>query len=97
MNRVFKDSINTVPSNITANSIECSAQSVKQVYDTLENDTLENFDRTTNIHRDKGQHVAPDTSEESILSCRYWKMKTCSHLNLVELTVALKTFLLIHF
>ena len=40
-------------------SIDRSAQSVKQV-----NDTLENFDNTTHTHQDKGQHIGPDTTED---------------------------------
>ena len=62
MNRVFKDSVNTFPSNITSASIDRSAQSVKQVHE-----TLENFDTITHAHRDKGQHIPPDTSEDLCL------------------------------
>lgn len=47
------------PSNITSTSIDRSAQSVKQV-----NETLENFDKITHAYRDKGQHVPLDTFED---------------------------------
>lgn len=59
LNRVFKEDINTFPSNITSNSVDRSAQSVRQVHD-----TLEHFDRITLVHKDKGQHVPPDESQD---------------------------------
>ena len=57
MNRLFKDSINTFPSNITTSSVDRSAQSVKQVHD-----ILDNFDNITHSYKDKGEHIPPDIS-----------------------------------
>ena len=59
LNRVFKDNINTFRQNITSHSVDRSSQSLKRI-----SDTLENFDKITNIRHDSGHHALPDSSED---------------------------------
>jgi len=86
LNRVFKDDINTFRANITTKSVDRSSQSLKRM-----NDTLENFDRMTHVHRDSGRHVLPYTLGDF---CLILDVNKCLYQCQADSTVCSRTLML---